>query len=396
MIENSLKSPLSRAATSPIPRPIPQPVDLPIARNRFFGLVLVATLVFLATVLVAEGIARLTVGLALPLESHDKGYDAKYYLAKRLVEKGQPLIILSGTSLSDWGVYPELLRAELQQKGYRAQVRNLSSMGNTAEQSIFLLKTAIDAGNRPKLVVFDLNPLFFNKAYLEDDQKPLSAGGLFAKSYMGGCLAAKPQEAFAKMDCGLKKASYLYRYRSFFKDQLTALPEALLKPAKRQKLDFKDHPYVEISLDGWRPAFPVHTSVEFDEMYREPPPYMLKQLQHYGQFRFTDETLVKMAAFCKRENIPMIALWTPQHPLMNRYYAKYKLSQGYFEERFKAVTASQGIPFLNLRQAVQDPALFYNPDHLNALGAIALTRQLADRLTTEPTFTRVIPREAKP
>lgn len=362
--------------------------EIPVSLKFLLKRGLVALLVVVLTFLAVECVARLIVGLAVPVQSLDKTMDAKYYLAKRPMAEDKPKVLVSGDSLAEFAVYPELMASELKDKGYDVDVRNLASIGNTAERAIFLLKTSIDAGNRPDVVVYDLNPRLFNKAFLAADNDPGEAGNLFAKSYVGSCVYPKAG-GMAKLDCLLKKNSYLYRYRSFLKDELAALPETLSKPAQRLKLDFEDRPETEISKAGWMPAYKVFTKGEFYREYSKPQ-YNSQFLEHFDRFEWTDETLMQMAAFCKKENIPLILVWLPEHELMNRYYSHYHLSQEYFHVRFKALSKKLNLPLLDMRNAVRDAGEFYDPDHVNSIGSINLSRQLANRLVRNSDFLKAV------
>jgi hypothetical protein len=355
--------------------------------------IFIASFVVLLTFLSAEGVARLLVSLAIPAQSHGKDFDAKYYLAKRKLDEKKPILSIVGNSLSDWGIYSEFLASEIKNKGYDIQVQNFSAEGNTTEQNIFLLKTSIKAGSRPNLVLYSLHPAHFSKAFLKAESKPVESTLLFEKSYIGGCLYPEKSSWQQKFRCFFKKSSYLYRYRGFLKNELAALPDILRSPEKRLKLDFRDRPTVEVSPGGWRPVYTVFTEREFAQKYKQPPEHL--RLEYFDHIQWTDETLIKMAAFCKREKIPLVAIWLPQHPSVKQYYAKHHISQEYFLVRFKSLSESLGIRFMDFHQAFPDSDKFYSPDHLNTLGAISFTQQLADRLAEDAVFKKALQAEVQ-
>jgi hypothetical protein len=332
-------------------------------------------LLILFNLFLAEIAARFLVVLAKPPETLAKSYDLKYQMAQRLPKTSKPTLLVMGDSLEEFGIYPEWLENRLRHAGYEASVQSFASPGNTPERSLFLLKTAIKAGYKPKLIIYDLHPRIFNQNFISD---PVQTGEKpFSQTYVGHCLYRHQASA---VQCALEKQFYLLRYRNYFKELFFSIPDDFSHVHRLvQQTNQRNLIDTDISQAGWAPGYSVLDNAQFLQKYDQAKFYT-KIAPDFDKFQWTEDAFAPFYHYCQSQKIPLVFVWLPEHPVTEKYYRYFHLSKGYFSKAFSHYGERTHVPFLSLHDAFSEAENFHDPDHLNAVGAISLTQKLAERL----------------
>jgi hypothetical protein len=351
--------------------------------------ILISLAVVAFTLLCVEGLSRWIVSTSYPEQSSSKVFDRKYYLAKAPVEQKKSSILLLGDSYMNMGLYPELLQKRLLEKaGIETDIRNLASPNNTPEMSLFLLKTAIASGIKPKIVIYNVSPTLFNKTRITNpEETPEKA---LSNSYIGKCLYQSPSHFSGQVECTLDRYSYFFRYRSYFKEQLSQWERPLFGVEKKLRRGPLESPHVEseISPGGWGPGYSIYTESQFQNNYKLTEEHVQQYTKTTGKtFVWTDKPFQKLQHYCQEQHIPLLLAWFPSHPLQKTYSQQLNRLEQHeqFETKMEALGHLPGIWFLNFHDSDADTDHYYNVSHLNILGAIELTNKVADVLLT-PAF----------
>lgn len=319
---------------------------------------LVPLLSLLITTLIAEGLARVitTAGHA-PL-SYSAIFDIKYELARNTPS---PDIVALGDSIIENGLYPELVQTMLNEAGYPLSVINVGLPANNVEVNIFLLKQTLRQGRRPKLVLFNVTPRMFGKRLNNRVETHLM------RSYLGQCEYKPKPGLLPAADCFLSEHLALLRHRGFIKQAFTPFAEKKVKTTNTGEY--------ETSLSGWNPHYNVWSRSEFYKLHVSPidkpkskkPQWTLAHVQ-------------PLIDFCKQENLPLVLVWLPEHPERLKRYPIY----ADFDARVARLARENQVGFINMGRSETNIQHYYNTDHLNVIGGIAFSQQLAGLLLSPP------------
>lgn len=253
-------------------------------------------------------------------------------------------ILFFGASHVYCGINPIQL---WQERGVTSFVR--SSSGQTAAQSLYLLKEALRT-QTPRLVCLDV---YGSTPYVSDmeDRWPM----LFESAAWNGNTLTAMLENAQEQPLYSRLLPFLnYRDRVF---TLTARDYMLAERTTGMK--------------GFQPTYG-----EF-QPWQEGDPWSMDTDE--AQQEQIDPALDEIVALCKENNIPLFLYKLPAA----------SWNAGY-SEAMQSYAAQQGVPFLDLTPLVGQlglqPSDFMNDDHLNARGAQKVTAYLGEVLTQQYTF----------
>jgi hypothetical protein len=330
-----------------------------------------------------EAGTRILVSLTQPEQGPSRGFDRKYYLAKTPPDPKNPnYVVLLGDSFTNTGLYPELLSARLKESGLNLNVRNLASSRSTPAMNLFFLKTAQQSRIQPKLVIYNINLEIFNRFYINHpDATPENS---LKKTYIGQCVYNSPQGFEESADCFLQKYSYFFRYRNYLKQQFNRLDRNIFlteKMLQRSALT-EGCTVMETSTEGWSPGYLVYTKSDYAKAFQVSAQNVAQFQQVTGhRFQWDDQAFRQIQAYCIKQHIPFILVWFPYNPVENMYYGTSRektLKQ--YEKNFAQLSQAPNTWFIDLHDTDSNPTHYLNTTHLNIVGAIQLTNNLADRI----------------
>lgn len=253
-------------------------------------------------------------------------------------------ILFFGTSHVYCGINPIQL---WQERGVTSFVR--SSSGQTAAQSLYLLKEALRT-QTPRLVCLDVYGSTPYVSAMEDRWPMLFESAAWNSNTLAVMLEnAQEQPLYSRLLPFLN-----YRDRVF---TLTA----------------RDYMFTErtTGMKGFQPTYG-----EF-RPWQEGDPWSMETDE--AQQEQIDPALDEIVALCRENNIPLFLYKLPAA----------SWNAGY-SEAIQGYAAQQGVPFLDLTPLVGQlglqPSDFMNDDHLNAHGAQKVTAYLGETLTQQYTF----------
>jgi hypothetical protein len=353
-------------------------------RNQILKRVGLIALVLVLTLLLTEAVVRTAVYLDKTPQSYSREFDAKYALAKAPQKPNSDTILLLGNSHIWHALFPELITHRLKQAGLQADIRNLGVNGATPEMNLFLLKKALQSGVRPRLVVYNVSPFLLNgENYTDSVGNPESA---FRKSYLGQCDFKDTKNWREKWTCAIKKNVQFIRYREWVLQQLTTMRQFYFLPANKPVPSALGATLIENSPGGWSPAYEL-VSDSFEARFTAPDFLnAVKNGRSLSNFHWDLTHIRQLTDFCGQENIPLLMVWLPEHPTMQKIYRYFQLPEKpEFIKRFLALSQpAQRLWFLDLSEEDVNSDHFYNPDHLNVLGALPFSEKFAKLLLEKP------------
>lgn len=363
---------------------------LPISFNVWLKRVIVAFFVVLITFVISEGLVRLLIVYAQPELSHAKEFDYKFQLAQRYAKENQPGILILGDSLIDFALYPELFAARLSNAGLNLGITNLAVPGNSYEHDLLLLKTAIAQGHKPVLVIVNAHLRLFNQSYYKTQVQNRKN---FERSYLNRCLVGSKRSWNSTLRCELEKNIFLIRYRDFLKMELDTMPGTLLNPKKRMSVVPNLFPKAEFSPDGWTPGYEIYSKQAFSAKFSSQAHF--KQLAtDLKEFHWTDLHFSRLADFCRKEKLPLMVVWLPEHPVNAQVYRAYGLSLKALTTSLDNTLKKEQVIWVNLRDNFKSSEIYMDPEHVNPEGAILVTRQVADIVWQKRNMLRLNPIKA--
>lgn len=347
------------------------------ARSRLLRRLLVILVSVCATLAALEATARFLVVLGHPPQGLSRQFDRKLAQATLPPDGDKPVVFFMGTSLTSRAVYADLLAARLAEAGIDADVRNIACSATWPKDEVFLLKQAMEAGNKPSLVVCDLAPSALNidRRYSTD----YSPGLL--DSYVGRSQVKQPHDVPGIVDQLLNRNSFLYAYRGYLKEQLAGLFDKVFSPGKELTPGVLATVSAEedVSPYGWAPAYRVAGPKGLKErvVVRD------RQLKNIARRRVRADIAnydwaAPLQQFCSDNNIPLVFVWLPVHPVGEEFYRLHlNLSFQDCEEAFLAAAKRSGSIVLDLHDSDTDPYHFVDFEHLNPAGAAQVTERIA-------------------
>jgi hypothetical protein len=361
-----------------------EPKGFGISRSLLLKRLGIITFIVFISFIMAEMIVRTAVYWAQAPQSYSKEFDIKYALAQRAPLKDTNTILLLGNSHIWHALFPELITHQLKRADYSTEIRNLGVNGTTPEMNLFLLKKALKANVKPKLVVYNVAPILLNHEYYADPSaNPEQA---FQKSYIGQCYFQTHLQATQKWSCILKKNIQLARYREWVLQQVMLLSQSYFLPSNKPTAPVLGAAITENSPNGWSPAYEL-VSEPFDSKFTAPEFLnAVKNGKSLSNFQWDLSHLEKMKTFCQEQHIPLLMIWLPEHPAMKTVYRHFGLPpMAAFKQQFHTLSyPEKQVWFLDFSESDTNSDHFYNPDHLNVLGALPLSQQFAKLLLEEP------------
>jgi len=310
--------------------------------------VIQALFVVVATLLTLESLARViaVVGQYDPLTSDE------FLLKQRLAETPtkNPAIVFMGSSFTAASIYADVLASQLQKSGTQADVKNLAMQGQGASPAVQmrLLRSAIDSGNKPSVVLCDVSPLLgFVAERLENHQQltPFS--------------------------------SYLLVYRARFCRLLRSLPGMLCAPSTVSTAGFGVNTPPQ-STKGWNPILEASDDQSIDASLQQ---RQALAHQHRSSPQFF-KLLEPLQALCLKEKIPLVFVYYPTTPESDAVYQKLGIPPEQFVRLCTEMTTREQVHFINLH-APLDRTFFADCDHVNAAGAVFITQKMLQLMTTD-------------
>ncbi|WP_373531573.1 hypothetical protein [Vampirovibrio sp.] len=341
--------------------------------------ILVAILIVICNLFLLETGARLLVIQAKPLLGKTSTFDRKFQIASAKQPQA-PDVLLLGDSLMYFGIYPELLDVLMNagpQKAFRSF--NLATPSASVDMNLFLLKRFIGQSGPPKLVVYNFSPRIFNGAKVVDDYDQA-----FQSSYYQRCFGTESVSWMNRASCVLERHSALVRYRGFLSGELEKIPRTWFQFDKRMAFPEGHNPELEISDQGWAPAYTVHTRQSLNLAFGDNDRVEDVFEKELGHYHWQTEQIQPLLTYCKQQKIPVLMVWLPEQKLMDRYYRQIGLSQSLLAQRLARLSDQKQVYFLDLSDEKIHQSGFADLDHLNPLGAVKTTEKMAKILSQPP------------
>jgi len=340
------------------------------------ALVAVVNLVFLET------LARLIVVHAKPTTGKTATYDRKFELASKKY-RDKPEILLMGDSIMHFGVYPELLDAKLNSMTGNpthsaVNSLNLASPSTSPTMNLLLLKQAVRRNGEPRLVVYNFSPRVFNR-----NRPPDSFDHVFEDSLFYRCHNDDHHAFSVRFRCFFEENLALLRYRAFLKDEAEKISKTMFRFDKRLK--FPDsNPGREMSSTGWAPAYSIHTEEELLREYRDNPKVAQIFRNEMNRYAWSAQAIAPFLKYCGEKKIPVLVIWLPEHPLADRYYETAGVSRQKLAASLKALAVGKDVYVIDWHDKPMSTREFADLDHLNPLGVVKITADLAELLQRPP------------
>jgi DltD C-terminal region. len=248
---------------------------------------------------------------------------------------------------------------------------------------LLLLKTALKRSPGPAAVVYELTPIGIASSPKSAERLRSQHVDYFRNSFMGSCIWSD-WDKFQQLDTFLNRSFYLVRYQPLFKDMfnssilaLTHSEDALLKQPSVAATG-------EVSRKGWTPGYPMINSNQLAYMLskrdtRESSMCNAKYFQHNDP---DYKPLADVFEFCRSKQIPLMLVTIPLHPeYQKQQEAQLLTNSEELSSLYQTVADKAEAEFLDLKE-VDEPSYFFDIQHLNAVGAVALSEKISSALTT--------------
>lgn len=315
----------------------------------------------------AESITRGLVYFAQPSISGSKMLDHKFYLwqqaAKKVEKEPKQLVIFSGDSYTNMAIYPELINAELAEKGFNnITTFNAGIPGASPNLNLSLLQYMVAHYKKPNAIIFNVSNAVFNQ------QQHWSLDNLFNTSYLKRCVVSPTQPSLNNL-CPLEKHSLFLRFTGFWHTQLSDLFNIIFSAPKQINQNpwgNKPHVYTETSDLGWAPGYKLF----HDKTVLANP---------LNDEVWTAKHIEPFIKFCQQQNIPLVLIWLPNTP-----NPKLEVLEQLAPIKKLLDTYPNTVRFLDLQHTVADNKNYYDNAHLNAKGAIIASTLITQKLTEQP------------
>jgi hypothetical protein len=341
--------------------------------------ILVTALIVICNLFLLETGTRLLVIQAKPLLGKTSTFDRKFQLANTRQTPVSDVLLL-GDSLMYFGIYPELLDVLINSKHKKPfRSLNLATPSASVEMNLFLMKRFIHQNGRPKLVIYNFSPRVFNAS------KPIDRyDQAFQSSYYQRCFGFENFNQFNEVNCFFERNFALARYRNFLRDELEKIPRTWFQFDQRMAFPEGDNPELEISAQGWAPAYSVHTCQSLRRAFGDNDQVEDVFAKELGNYQWQTAQIQPLLTYCRQQNIPLVIVWLPEQPLMDRYYRQIGLSQSALAEKMAILSEEKHFYFLDLSDEPIHQSGFSDLDHLNPLGSVKTTEKLAQILGQPP------------
>lgn len=260
-------------------------------------------------------------------------------------------VIISGSSRALTHYDPRLLAQALGRSVY-----NIGLNGSQTDMQLARLKTYLRHNRKPELVIQNLDAFSFQVTH----------GGVYDPGqYVPYLDEPDLYEALLRIDPDVRKARYLPLYGYAAQDLrfgwLAGLRDAIRPP------------HEDAFIDGFKPRHTPWTG-EFEHFRAANPNGIEVAVEPEGVRQFED--LLKL---CADRGIRVVLAYSPEYlPVQGM-----TRNRAAIVERFELLARRHGAQFVDFSASPisADQRYFYNSQHLNADGAAAFTRALAQRLT---------------
>lgn len=336
-----------------------------------------------------ELMTRVLVAIAKPIQFGHKSFDAKFAVASQDVPAQTPGLFFLGASYTNRGVYPELIEHNLRKRGVNIAVKNLACSAAYPAGELLLLKQALGHSSGPTVVVYDIEPTLVQLPVQKAESLRNYVAPYFSDSYMGQCFQSN-WPLLKEVDLFLKQNFYLVRYRSLIKSTLLNLTQNFAPDEKTLLAPGVKEVKRECSPRGWSPDYDF---IPDDEDSRKRLLFGSKRLA--GEYcmlstkcKFNPENpgyplLNDVRRFCDENRIPLLLLWMPVHPETNKAYQKQLgLTGPQISNMMHKVAENLGGTIIDAHD-LNDEDNFHDGDHLNAVGAIAVSKRISEELLSD-------------
>lgn len=350
--------------------------------NTFKSAVTVIVALFL-TCAIAECLARFLACMTVPADGKDRAFDAKMLLATQLADNKEPAVIFIGNSISNQGIYADLVEERLRQKGLALKVVNLATTGSCIQEKLELLNAACTPKSGPRLVVFQISPAELEQE-LAQNSAPTSE---FFNSYVGRNSkfrpASMPLSFWDKCFNSLDQYSYLSRYRKHWCQYLHSAINYITNPEASRSRGPIPYVHSQVSLAGWSPWYGFVSDQDLDRYtqtsWRDFTEKTGKLPTRKWLWDFSNIEI--MRDFCNAHKLPLTALWMPELADKTILYSGKNITPEECTAKVAPWLTLNNIDFIDLRKANLERTDFSTWNHHNALGAVHISEILAQRLS---------------
>ena len=360
-------------------------------------------LITLAAVIITLGVmevaARLLVIAALPRQSHNPEFDAKFVIAKSPTPAdGSRPVIFAGGSYVRTGIYSEFLLTELQEHGIKVYPKNLGTSASSIVEHMTLLTQAVDSCSRTPVVFYDLRQESFSKRF--QDNRALNTSGKFLDSYMGRKYAVANPNPLQRLQLLLEDNFCLVRQRLFLRHKLINLVPVLCRFDKeyengmvRYNNNYNGSLILPVSAMGTI-LVPVFSTSNFEQFFNKFAGNEQDDLTRWNGMDWSDSWINTVKTYCRERNIPLILLWMPEYMPNEKESEQTRQRSLELAAHYASLTDNEHVWLIDMHDIDKERDHFRDPVHCNTVGAIAATQELAKRLM-QPPFRQIIENEGK-
>lgn len=332
----------------------------------------------------AECLARMLACMTVPADGKDRAFDAKMQLANKIANDKDPAFIFIGNSITNQGVYADLIQERLKQRGFNLKVLNLGTTGSCMQEKLHLLDAACGPNAGPRSLVFQVSPAEFEEelALISDPSEE------FFASYVGRNSkyrpASKQRSFWDKAFDTLDQYSYLSRYRKYWCQNLHYAFGYITNPEAFRSRGPLPSVHSQCSLKGWSPWYGFASDADLD-MYTQTG---LREFHARTgklpaqEWKWDFSRIQMLSDYCKKHNLPLTLMWMPELSDKTFLYNVKHSTPEKCLERMVPWTKSNGAELLDLHKSDSEPTHFSTWNHHNALGALHNSETIADWITT--------------
>ena len=349
----------------------------------------------LAAIVITIGLleigARLLVVSAIPRQAHNPEFDAKFVVAKTPIpaqDTGKPLIFVGGSYVRT-GVYSELLRSLLQEKGIPVYPKNLGTSASSVLEHMTLLKTAVQSCTQTPVVFYDLRQESFSRGFQQNLE--LNSTSQFLDCYMGRKYATANPDLLTRLQVMLEDNFCLVRQRGFLRHKLINLVPVLFRFDKEYEeamVRGNDSSLILPVSDMGTILVPVFSQSKFDKFFAEFGGDEHGDLMHWNGMDWSDDWLNTVKTYCREKNIPLVLLWMPEYMPQNKVSDQSRTRCRELAAHYAKLADNEHVWLIDMHDIDKQRNHFRDPFHCNTVGAITTTEELAKRLI-EPDLRRL-------
>lgn len=357
------------------------PVQVGVLKRAHLKPALLILLSVLISLAVAEGMTRAIMCAVKPVQYGSKELDAKMAIAGTPLPANTPCIYFLGSSHTARAIYAELIAERLKKAGYNIEVRNLAAGASYPADELMILDHAIKTSPGPFTIAYECLENGFSVARSAAyDHGPQIKSSVYLKN------STSDWPVLKEVDIWLKQNIYLIRYRSQLKEKMHELCENIFAPAKFiLPGGYTKSAHGDVSVKGFSPVY----STLDEATYQKTRDYRFKQTD---LFDFKTEKSERRQRYYALENVFKYAnehsakvamIWMPVHPRFRQALEeKMETTEEQMSARIANAARLDNAALVDVHKVEQDDK-FSDCDHLNVLGAIETSKQIADGLLAQ-------------